>query len=97
VEEIVPIHFDGRTPLIFAATDACEPLEEFKKLRPGWRIVSECDRVVQHGFVLQDHLKWTREQVDEHYSKFFVELLAMAGAKVWIGVAYSNVSWVSND
>lgn len=95
VEEVVPTHFGGKVPLIFVATDDCGPLRELKNMRPDWRIVSECDRVDQHGFVVQDHAKWSKSDLDEHYGKFFVELFAMAGAKVWIGVAYSNVSWVS--
>jgi hypothetical protein len=95
IEEVVPVHFDGKVPLIFAATDSCDPLKELRRQRPDWRIVSECDNLEQHGFVLQDHRKWSEKQLRDHYSKFFVELFALAGAKVWIGVAYTNVSWVS--
>jgi hypothetical protein len=93
VEEIVPTHFGGHVPLIFVATDDCAPLQELRKVRPNWRFVSECDRLEQHGFVLQDHKKWSKAELDNHYAKFFVELFAMAGSKVWIGVAYTNVSW----
>jgi len=93
VEEVVPIHFNGKVPLIFVATDSCDPLQKLREMKPEWRIVSECDRVEQHGYVLADQLKWTQAQLDEHYEKFFVELFAMAGAKIWIGVTYTNVSW----
>mmetsp|Transcript_361 Transcript_361/g.390 ORF Transcript_361/g.390 Transcript_361/m.390 type:complete len:403 (-) Transcript_361:154-1362(-) len=93
VEEVVPLHFDGKVPLIFVATDSCDPLDRLKQMKPEWRIVSECDRVQQHGYVLADQLKWTQAELDEHYEKFFVELFAMAGGKVWIGVTYTNVSW----
>jgi len=93
VEEVVPLHFGGKVPLIFVATDSCDPLERLRQMKPEWRIVSECDRVEQHGYVLQDQLKWTQAELDQHYEKFFVELFAMAGGKVWIGVTYTNVSW----
>lgn len=95
VEEIVPIHFQGKVPLIFVATDSCEPLQRLRNARPEWHIVSECDRVEQHGYILQDQTKWSQEYLEKHYEKFFVELFAMAGSKVWIGVTYTNVSWVS--
>lgn len=96
IDEVVPIHFGAAgnvAPLIFVATDDCGPLQELRKARPNWRFVSECDRLEQHGYVLQDQQKWSKEELDDHYAKFFVELFAMAGAKVWIGVAYTNVSW----
>jgi len=93
VEEVIPIHFMGKVPLIFVATDSCEPLYRLREARPEWKIVSECDRVEQHGYDLQEQTHWSQEYLDTHYEKFFVELFAMAGAKVWIGVTYTNVSW----
>jgi hypothetical protein len=93
IDEIVPVHFGGNVPLIFVATDDCAPLKDLRLMRPKWRFVSECDRLEQHGFTLNDHSKWSKAELDNHYAKFFVELFAMAGAKVWIGVAYTNVSW----
>lgn len=74
-------------------------MQEFRDLRPGWTFVSECDKPLykeeEHGFVLDDAQSWSEEQLDRHYQKFFTELYAMAFAKHWIGVKYTNVSWVS--
>jgi hypothetical protein len=82
-------------PKIFVATDDCSVMKELRELRPDWTFVSECDRSDEHaaGFVLADMRKWTLEQTDEHFHKFFVELLGLAGAKFYIGVAYTNVAW----
>lgn len=96
ITEVASEHFGGQVPLIFAATDTCDPVKRLRKLKPEWSIVSECDRVDQQGFLLRDHFKWTSGELRQHYEKFFIELFAMAGAKVWIGVSYTNVSWVSN-
>jgi len=74
--------FSGRTPLIYVATNQdCALLEKIRNQKPLWPTVSECDLPDQNlkGFT--------------GYEKFFVELFAMAGAKVWIGVADSAVSW----
>eukprot|EP00956_Cyclotella_meneghiniana_P042356 scaffold248428_cov54-Cyclotella_meneghiniana.AAC.1 len=35
---------------------------------------------------------WTLQETDDHYNKFLTELIAMASATYWIGVATTNVS-----
>ncbi|KAI2507399.1 hypothetical protein MHU86_7012 [Fragilaria crotonensis] len=96
-EQVIPGHFGGKVPIIFVATDDCTAMKEFRDLRPSWRFVSECDReqqAVGHGgFALADMAKWSQKDTDAHYSKFFIELYAMATAKFFIGVWYTNVSW----
>jgi predicted nuclease of predicted toxin-antitoxin system len=88
-------HFGGQMPRIFVATDDCAVMGELRQLRPSWFFTSECDRTDDntHGFVLSEMKKWTLAQTDEHYRKFFVELLGLAGAKFYIGVSYTNVAW----
>lgn len=95
VDEIVQVHFGGVDPIIFVATDACESVQRIRKKRPEFRIVSKCDGAVQNEYDLKNTLKWTQEEVDEYYEKFFVELFAMAGAKVLIGVSCTNLLWFS--
>mmetsp|Transcript_297 Transcript_297/g.422 ORF Transcript_297/g.422 Transcript_297/m.422 type:complete len:423 (-) Transcript_297:93-1361(-) len=87
--------FQGAVPLIFVATDSCEVMEELRALRPAWTFVGECDKMEhqEHGFALTDVPNWTEQQAEAHYMKFFTELFAMASAKVFIGVWYTNVSW----
>jgi hypothetical protein len=73
-------------------------MDEFRSLRPTWRFVSECDKQAQSaaghaGFALADMKAWSQSDTDAHYAKFFVELYAMATAKYFIGVWYTNVSW----
>ena len=64
-------------------------------LIPSTNINSECDRAkkADHGFALADMNGWSQDATDEHYNKFFVELYAMASAKVFIGIWYTNVTW----
>jgi len=97
-EQAIPSHFGGRVPTIFVATDDCTAMVEFRTLRPTWRFVSECDKQTQDaaghaGFALADMKAWSQTDTDAHYAKFFVELYAMATAKYFIGVWYTNVSW----
>jgi len=94
-EQSIPVHFNGKMPTIFVATDDCSVLGELRQLRPEWKFVSECDRAkkVDHGFALADMNGWSQDATDEHYRKFFVELYAMASAKVFIGIWYTNVTW----
>eukprot|EP00547_Thalassionema_nitzschioides_P007351 CAMPEP_0194210584 /NCGR_PEP_ID=MMETSP0156-20130528/8765_1 /TAXON_ID=33649 /ORGANISM="Thalassionema nitzschioides, Strain L26-B" /LENGTH=344 /DNA_ID=CAMNT_0038937947 /DNA_START=146 /DNA_END=1180 /DNA_ORIENTATION=+ len=93
-EQKVIEHFGGVVPKIFVAADDCESLKEFRALRPDWVFESECDQSAGHnGFILAEMKQWTLEETDEHYRKFFVELIGLAGAKFYIGVAYTNVAW----
>lgn len=93
-EKVIQEHFYGVPPKIFVAADDCRMLEDFRNLRPNWHFVSECDRSDGHnGFILAEMKHWTLEQTDEHYRKFFVELIGLAGARFYIGVAYTNVAW----
>jgi len=82
-------------PDIFVATDDCTVMSEFRELRPLWTFVSECDKEkkLDHGFALADVHNWGRDEQAAHFGKFFVEIFALTGAKVFIGVAYTNVSW----
>jgi len=84
-------------PKIFVATDDCTVLPEFRKMRPDWTFLSECDKEkksdVDTGFALSDVHNWGRDEQAAHFGKFFVEIYALTGAKVFIGVAYTNVSW----
>ena len=86
--------FDNEMPKVFVATDDCSVMRDFRNHRPQWTFVSECDRV-QHedGFALADMTAWTKEQTDAHFQKFFIELYALAIAKVYIGVATTNVAY----
>lgn len=93
-EEQAKQHFGGVMPRIFVATDDCAVMAELRALRPEWKFTSECDLSAGHnGFVLKEMKMWTLEQTDEHYRKFWVELLGLAGAKFYIGVSYTNVAW----
>jgi hypothetical protein len=85
--------FEGIPPIIFVATDDCSVLSTLRESRPTWRFISECDKHHQEGFDLRDMAKWTNQDYDEHFGKFFVELFAMAHAKYFIGIGYTNVSW----
>jgi hypothetical protein len=85
--------FEGVPPIIFVATDDCSVLSTLRESRPTWRFISECDKHHQEGFDLRDMAQWTNEDYDEHFGKFFVELFAMAHAKYFIGIGYTNVSW----
>jgi hypothetical protein len=120
-EQSVPVHFGGKVPSIFVATDDCSVLQELRKLKPDWRFVryaylnethmpqyliefsstfslfllqyfhnSECDRAKQaeNGFALAEMKGWSQDATDDHFNKFFVELYAMASAKVFIGIWY---------
>jgi len=92
--KVINDYFDGKVPKIFVATDDCSIMSNFRELKPEWNFVSECDRSDGHsGFILADMKHWTLEQTDEHFRKFFVEVLGLAGAKYYIGVAYTNVAW----
>mmetsp|Transcript_39447 Transcript_39447/g.55543 ORF Transcript_39447/g.55543 Transcript_39447/m.55543 type:complete len:289 (+) Transcript_39447:365-1231(+) len=88
-------HFDHKAPLIFIATDDCSVIPGIRKMSPEWTFVSQCDRGHSDakGFVLRDMKKWDIATTDAHYMKFFVELFALATAKYYIGVAYTNVAW----
>ena len=97
-EDAVQHKFDGKPPTVFVATDDCSVLPTLRTVRPGWRFVSECDRTVpkeneDEGFALSAMGQWSNEETDDHFSKFFVELYAMALSKEFIGVAYTNVAW----
>mmetsp|Transcript_15806 Transcript_15806/g.24268 ORF Transcript_15806/g.24268 Transcript_15806/m.24268 type:complete len:391 (+) Transcript_15806:93-1265(+) len=95
-EKAIRSHFGGQVPTIFVATDDCTIMEEFREMRPTWKFVSECDKeqtVGHSGFALGDMKQWSQKDTDAHYAKFFVELYAMATAKYFIGVWYTNVSW----
>eukprot|EP00548_Thalassiothrix_antarctica_P018540 CAMPEP_0194185106 /NCGR_PEP_ID=MMETSP0154-20130528/41064_1 /TAXON_ID=1049557 /ORGANISM="Thalassiothrix antarctica, Strain L6-D1" /LENGTH=392 /DNA_ID=CAMNT_0038903183 /DNA_START=18 /DNA_END=1196 /DNA_ORIENTATION=- len=92
IDEIVQLHFGGINPLIFAATDSCEYVEKIRERRSDFRIISECDRN-SHDYTRRYQTEWTREEIEQNYEKYFVELFAMAGAKVLIGVSCTNISW----
>lgn len=93
-EKAIVNHFNGVVPKIFVATDDCAVMKELRFLRPSWQFTSECDRNDSaNGFVIRDMRKWSIEQTDEHFRKFFVELIGLAGAKFYIGVGYTNVAW----
>mmetsp|Transcript_44175 Transcript_44175/g.65496 ORF Transcript_44175/g.65496 Transcript_44175/m.65496 type:complete len:397 (-) Transcript_44175:86-1276(-) len=92
-ERSIPVHFGGVVPKIFVATDDCGVLPELRALRPQWTFVSQCDLHSEQGFALKDMKDWSLEMTDEHFHKFFVELFAMASAKVFIGIWYTNVTW----
>mmetsp|Transcript_18493 Transcript_18493/g.26585 ORF Transcript_18493/g.26585 Transcript_18493/m.26585 type:complete len:184 (-) Transcript_18493:254-805(-) len=85
--------FGGVPPSIFVATDDCQIMSKLREIRPGWRFVSECDEHDASGFDLRRVRAWNEDETDEHFYKFFTELYAMASAKYFIGVAYTNVSW----
>jgi hypothetical protein len=89
--------FGGQVPKIFVATDDCTVMKEFRQMRPTWTFVSECDKEEEkqqeQGFALADVKTWDEEQQEAHFKKFFVEIYALALAKVFIGVSYTNVSW----
>ena len=93
-ELAIETHFGGIPPKIFVATDDCEAFDEIRQLRPDWTFVSECQMQTgeNHGFVIGEMEKWTLEETDAHYSKFFTELIAMASAKYFIGTPTTNVS-----
>ena len=38
-EQSIPVHFDGKVPSIFVATDDCSVLTELRQLKPDWRFV----------------------------------------------------------
>mmetsp|Transcript_924 Transcript_924/g.1320 ORF Transcript_924/g.1320 Transcript_924/m.1320 type:complete len:480 (-) Transcript_924:281-1720(-) len=83
-------------PKIFVATDDCSVMKEFRSLEPTWNFISECDEQrhsVDSGFALSDAKNWGKEKQAAHFDKFFVEVYALTTAKVFIGVAYTNVSW----
>jgi hypothetical protein len=95
-ETVIKERFGGIAPPIFVATDDCTVLATLRKVRPTWTFISECDsHATAEGFALQDMQKWTKKDYDDHFGKFFVELYAMANSKVFIGISYTNVSWVS--
>ena len=95
-EVAVKTHFNGVVPKIFVASDDCSVMEEIRALRPDWKFVGECDNASEdNGFVLTAAQRWTPEETDRHYEKFVTEMIAMASAKYFIGVATTNVSfWV---
>jgi len=76
-------------------------IEEFRELKPDWTFLSECDKMKldeeskdsQSGYVLEDMVDWDLKTTDAHYAKFFTELFALATAKYYVGVAYTNVAW----
>ena len=94
-ESIVGI---GQVPKIFVATDDCSVMSEFRTMCPAWTFVSECDveenkAAAQNGFALRDFKDWGADAEDAHFTKFFTEIYAMTMSRVFIGVAYTNVSW----
>lgn len=93
-EVAINTHFDGIPPVIFVASDDCSVMKEIRELRKDWKFVGECDNASeQNGFILSSAKKWTEEQTDRHYEKFITEMIAMASAKCFIGVATTNVSY----
>lgn len=93
-EHAVKSHFGGVRPAFFVATDDCAVMAEFRKSRPKWNFVSECDNASEeNGFVFKEMKFWNDEQTDAHFGKFIAEMIAMATAKYWIGVASTNVSY----
>lgn len=38
-EQSIPVHFNGKMPTIFVATDDCSVLGELRQLRPEWKFV----------------------------------------------------------
>jgi len=86
-----------KMPTIFVATDDCTVMGDFRSRRPHWNFVSECDDNTNHqsnnGFRINDMKRWDSEATDAHFRKFMVELIAMASAKYFIGVLYTNVTW----
>mmetsp|Transcript_8066 Transcript_8066/g.17481 ORF Transcript_8066/g.17481 Transcript_8066/m.17481 type:complete len:432 (-) Transcript_8066:121-1416(-) len=95
-EAAVNSHFGGNIPTFFVATDDCTVMDEFREARPQWIFVSECDNASEEtGFVYGEMKYWNEEQTDAHFHKFITEMIGMASAKYWIGVASTNVSyWV---
>jgi len=95
-EEGINSHFDGKVPTMFVATDDCSVMQEFRDARPEWTFVSECDNASEaNGFVYKEMKLWSEEQTDAHFNKFIAEMIGMASARYWIGVATTNVSyWV---
>mmetsp|Transcript_781 Transcript_781/g.947 ORF Transcript_781/g.947 Transcript_781/m.947 type:complete len:394 (-) Transcript_781:12-1193(-) len=95
-ERVLPLIFDkGQTPKIFVATDDCAMVDILRKHRPHWTIKSQCDQlnIMQKGYSKDELKALTKEQRDEHFRKFFVELYALAFSKVFIGVSHTNVAW----
>mmetsp|Transcript_31351 Transcript_31351/g.47395 ORF Transcript_31351/g.47395 Transcript_31351/m.47395 type:complete len:402 (-) Transcript_31351:95-1300(-) len=95
-QRLIPHVFkNGQKPKIFVATDDCSVLPSLRRARPNWDFISQCDQIAetQNGYDIRDIPKLTDDQREEHFKKFFVELYAMALSKVFIGVAYTNVSW----
>jgi len=92
-EEAIEKRFNGVVPPVFVATDDCSVLPTLRIVRPDWRFVSECDKAKQEGFALSAMNRWSHEETDAHFGKFFIELYAMALSKYFIGVAYTNVAW----
>lgn len=93
-ELMAQVHYGGEVPPIFVATDDCQVMSELREMRPKWRFESECDKVVATGYDLANMANWTQAQLDEHFEKFFVELIGMASAKVWVGISYTNVAFI---
>ena len=95
-EKGIKSHFGGKVPTMFVATDDCSVMEEFREARPQWKFVSECDNASEaNGFVYKEMKLWNDEQTDAHFHKFIAEMIGMASARYWIGVATTNVSyWV---
>jgi len=96
-------------PTIFVATDDCSVMKRLRELRPKWNFESQCytpppiaanateekGADTQHGYRIKDVPGWSYQQREQHFKKFFVELYALSLAKVYIGVAYTNVAWFS--
>lgn len=95
-ENAIETHFEGIVPKIFVASDDCNVMGELRQLRPDWNFVSECDNATdENGFRLGAVKQWTEERTDEHYTKFIAEMIAMAGAKFFIGSSNTHVAyWV---
>jgi len=86
-----------KMPTIFVATDDCTVMRDFRSRRPNWNFVTACDDTTNHqskdGFRANDMTRWDPEATDAHFQKFMLELFAMASAKYFIGVLYTNVTW----
>lgn len=88
--------FDKKPPRIFVATDDCTVMTEFRRLRPHWKFVSECDvhpNSIKDGNdpdALANVRQWTKIDTEAHFEKFLVELYGMALAKVFIGVSTTD-------
>lgn len=79
---------------VFVGTDDCRAIEELKAAAgPRFVFKNLCHIQFGLGWVLEESV---REDLTEHYLKFFGELIAMASADIFLGDSGSNVHhWVA--